>query len=141
MKLVGMLIWLFLFSSPHPSVLLVDTNLKKPAGQTDDFGLEHYTRKQFPIYSTDVAAVAEAAQKAAKMIELQTDFSFDTVLANHTAIILNTDTKLYYKVVTVRVVTLIEEKKVSYDFTLVRLEADRRKAQMKLLDLADYLSK
>ena len=140
MKLFGMLLSLLLVNPPHPLVMLIDTNLKKPAGQTNDFGFEHYSKKQFPVYSTDVAAVALAAEKAAKLIEHQTDFSFDTVLANRTAIVLNSDVEFHYKVITVRVVTEIEEKKVSFDFELVHKEANRRKAQKKLLDFADYLS-
>ena len=36
------------------------------------------------------------------MLERETDFTFDTVMANHTAFILNTEIDHYYKVTTVR---------------------------------------
>ena len=140
MKLVGMLLSLFVFASPSPSFLLVDTELKKPAGQANDFGLEQYTKKKFPIYSADVDAVIEASEKVAKMLEQQKDFTFDTVLANHTAFILNTEVDFFYKVITVRVVTVIE-KGMSFSFELVKKESNSRKMQRRLLDFSDYLSK
>ena len=140
MKLVGMLLSLFVFAGPPPSFLLVDTELKKPAGQANDFGLEQYTKKKFPIYSADVDAVVEASEKVAKMLEQQKDFTFDTVLANRTAIILNTETAFFYKVITVRIVTVVE-KGTSFSFELVKKESNSRKMQRRLLDFSDYLSK
>ena len=140
MKLLGMLLSLFLFDSPPPSFLLVDTEFKKPTSQTDEFGVEQYTRKKFPIYSADVDVVVEASEKVARMLEHQKDFTFDTVLANRTAFILNTETDLFYKVITVRIVTVIE-KGMSYSFELVKKESNARKMQRRLLDFSDYLSK
>jgi hypothetical protein len=141
MKLIGMLLSLVLFNNPPTSIVLIDTELKKPAGQTDDFSFDHYAKKQFPVYSADVKEVAETSEKVARMLEKQNDFTFDTVMANHTAFILNTEEINYYKVVTVRLVTSIEEKSMSFSFELVKQESNTRKMQKKLLDFSDYLSK
>lgn len=141
MKLIGMLLSLLLVTNPHPTVSLIDTGLKNPMSHTDDFTLEHYTKKKFPIYSTDIKAVAEISEKVAKMIWQTTDFSFDTVMANRSCIIINTEMEYNYKVITVRAVTVIEEQHMSFDFELVKRESDIRKAQKRLLDFSGYLLK
>ena len=75
------------------------------------------------------------------MIGHNDEFSFDSVLANRTAVIINTERDGFYKVITVRLVTVIEDLGMSFDFVLVKKESDKRKIQKKLLDFAGYLSK
>jgi hypothetical protein len=139
MKLLGMLLpVLFLHTHPDP-VLLVDTGLKKPVGQTENFTVQHYLQRKFPVYADDLTAINKATDKVAKMLSRESQFNYDTVFANRTVFVLNTTEEYNYKLVTVRAVTLMEDSNTSFDFELVSKESNSRKAQKKVLDFANYL--
>ena len=141
MKLLGMLLSLVLANPSQPTISLIDKNLKKPIGQTHDFNVENYVQRLFPVYADDVSTVAATVDDVVRLIGRDRDFSWDTVRANHSYFILNTEVVDYDKVITIRLGTSVEAIRMSFDFELVKMECDIRKAQRKLLDFADYLSK
>ena len=121
-------------------LLLIDTGFKSPAKSTEDFTWEQYIQKKFPIYAEDREIIIAAAEKTAKKLNSDIPCSiFDTIRANHSNFIIYMQCEPY-KMVTVRIQTTLEEKKMSCDFELIKNEGNSRKAQKKLLDFADYLS-
>ena len=141
MKLLVMLLSIALVKPFQPTIAVIDKNLKKPISQTQDFNVENYMQKQFPVYFDDVKTVAATVDDVVRLIGRNHDFNWDTVRANHSYFILNTETMDNDKVISIRLATPVESIRMSFDFELVRMECDIRKAQRKLLDLADYLSK
>jgi hypothetical protein len=140
MKLIALLLTLTLFHEPPATLIVVDRNLKNPPGYTDDFTIDDYFKRNFPIYSADVDAVIKAAQKTAKIIDQRKEYNgSDTIKANQTTFILTTKSE-EEKTVTVRLITVLEEKDLSFEFVLVRKEDDNRQAQRKLIDFATYLT-
>lgn len=121
-------------------LLIVDMNGKKPMQLASEFSMEQYLLRNFPIYASDLKAVVAATVQAAKRIERKTVCGIsDTVRAAHTLIIIRADCA-NIKNITVRYVTRIEEQNFLCDFELIKKEEDFRKAQIKLVDFADYLS-
>jgi hypothetical protein len=140
MKLIALFLTLTLFHEPPATLIVVDRNLKTPPGYTDDFTIDDYFKRNFPIYSADVDVVIKAAQKTAKIIDQRKEYNgSDTIKANQTTFILTTKSE-EEKTVTVRLITVIEEKDLSFEFVLVRKEDDNRQAQRKLIDFATYLT-
>src|SRR5688500_15896662 len=103
MKPLLLLLLLASFSNPPASIMMIDTELKKPAGSTIDFTIQDYFKRNFPIYSEDLASVIAATETVVKKIGQEgTCYSTDTVRANHTMfIIFNNCENL--KTVTVRI--------------------------------------
>ncbi len=138
MKLFAMLLSVSIVSTDTPGTLVVmDRAMNNPAVYMEDFTLNNYFKKQFPVYTADLDVVVEAAEKAAKILSQSTGEPLAEVIsANHTTfkIAAYQDSKA----VSVRFTTTLENG-VSYSFELVRLETIRT-AQRKLLDLAAYLS-
>jgi hypothetical protein len=137
MKLIAFLLF-FVISTP-PEILVVDTGLKKGLKTTEDFTIEEYFHRNFPIYVDDVTEVIEGVQKIAKIIDRNVQ-CIDTISANRTVIFLQTNCETN-KTISVRLLTKIEGKKMFFDFELVRNETNRRLAQQRLLELASYLER
>jgi hypothetical protein len=140
MKFLSILLCASLFASLPAPLLVIDMNGKKPLRTVSEFSMELYLLRSFPIYATDLKAVIEATEQAAKVIDRKMACNaVDTVRAAHTLVIIRNDCTAR-KRLTVRYVTKIEEQNFLCDFELVRNEEDERKAQQKLLDFSDYLS-
>ena len=137
MKLIAILLF-FALSNP-PEILVVDTGLKKGLKTTEDFTIEEYFHRNFPIYVDDVTEVIEGVQKIAKIIDRNVQ-CIDTISANRTVIFLQTNCETN-KAISVRLLTKIDGKKMFFDFELVRNETNRRMAQQRLLELASYLER
>jgi len=133
---------LLLFSSialSSPGILVIDIGMKHEIKATEDFTIEDYFKKSFPVYADDITAVINATEKIARSIDRNTA-CVDTVYANRTMVYMkkNCDGD---QSISVRFVTKMEDKNMYFDFELVRKETDRRLAQQRLLDFAAYLSK
>lgn len=138
MKLLFVL--LLAFSHAPLTLVVIDMNAKKPIRQTDEFSMEQYMARDFPVYADDLKALAEATEKAAKLINRKTTCeSSDTLTANHTSIIVQV-TCNKGRSITVRYVTEIKEKRFRCDFDLIRHEENARHAQVKLIEFASYLA-
>ena len=137
MKLLFLLLASFAFNH-SPSIFMIDTGMKAEKKTTEDFTLDDYFKRSFPVYVDDINAVIEGAEKIAKAIDRndRCEYSID---ANHTTIYLKKDCE-NTQAFSVRFVTRLENKKMSFDFELFRNE-NRRQAQQRLLDFAAYLSK
>jgi hypothetical protein len=138
MKLLLLALTCFAFNS-SPSILMIDTGMRNEKKTTDDFTIEDYFKRSFPVYADDIKAVIDAAEKMAKTIDRNDQCSY-SIDANHTIIYLKKDCE-NTKAFSVRFVTKLDDKKMYFDFELVRKETDRRQAQQRLLDFASYLSK
>lgn len=134
-----LLLLLLAFVTASPGILMIDTGLKNEIKTTDDFTIEDYFRRSFPIYEEDVAEVIEATEKMAKVIDRNL-LCTDTIRANRTVLYLNMNCETK-KGISVRLLTKIEGKNMFFDFEVVRNEESRRIAQQRLLDLASYLSR
>lgn len=137
MKLLILLIT-FAFTNP-PGILMIDIDLKKEIKTAEEFTIDDYFQKNFPVYAEDIQAVIDGAEKIAKSIDRNEQCEY-SINANHTVIYLkkNCDTDQSFSV---RFVTKLNEQKTYFDFELVRKEKDRRAAQKRLLDFAAYLSR
>lgn len=123
------------------SLLVIDMNGKKPLRRATEFSVDDYLSRSFPVYAADLNAVIDATEKAAKLIDRRRRcHTVDTVRAAHTLIILRTDCTGLENL-TVRYVTRIEEQNFLCDFELIKNAEDFRRAQIKLLDFAGYLSR
>ena len=141
MKLLISLLLLGFLTRPEARLMLIDRNLKQPAVYANDFNFDQYVHRTFPLYVQDLPAVIEAAEKAAKRIEQGIGCNeYDTVDANHTRFIIYADCQRS-KMISVRLVTKIEEQKIWCDFELIRKQDNNRKAQRQLLDFSTYLAK
>ena len=140
MKMILLLASLLIWDKPTAPLLLVDTELKKPAKQVDTFTTEQYLQRGFPVYASDVDALIDAADKVVRQIETAPEcYRIDTIPTAHSVFYLVRDCD-QGRHITVSLVTTVEESGTSYGFTIVKREMDRRKAQQKLLDFAMYLN-
>lgn len=132
------LLALALLHAPSERLTVIDMNLVQPLREVSEFGVDSYFKRQFPIHSTDVQAVATAAKSAAKLLDSKKDFGTDSLLRGATAFVIaiNFDEG---KTITVRITTFLEHDKAVFSFDLLRREGDRRKAQRKLIEFAAYL--
>ena len=137
MKLLILLLAVAFISAPR--ILLIDIGMKNEIKSADDFTIDDYFKKSFPVYADDVQAVIDGTIKMAKTIN-RNEVCADTINANHTMIYLRKDCGSN-QAVSVRFVTKLEGKNTYFDFELVRGETDRRMAQQKLLNLAEYLGR
>ena len=137
MKLFLLLLSMATYSSTP--ILVIDTGLKNEVKLADDFTLEMFFNRTFPLYTEDLDAIIAGTEKLARTID-RGEICRDTIRTNRTNIYLNMhcDEK---KSVTVRYVTTIEGAQQTFDFALFRNEASNRKAQLKLLDFSAYLSR
>lgn len=139
MKLLLLILPFSFLHYPETKFVLIDRQLKKPAIHTEEYTLDQYISRTFPIYTKDITAVIAAAETVAKKLEqkMECDQS-DTVEANHTRFIITSSCQPYQSV-SVRLLTQIEEQKIFFRFELIK-EEDNRKAQRVLLDLSSYLA-
>ena len=140
MKLAVVLLSLSLLSKPPATLIVIDTDLKKPVTHSDNFTVEQYFKKSFPIYSADVDAVIKATEKAAKLIEQETGcYTTDTIKANQTTLFIHTNCEKN-KIISVRLTTRLEASGTTFGFEVVKNEDNKRGAQRKLLDFVNYLA-
>ena len=135
MKLLLFILSLSIFANPR--ILMIDTGLKNDIKRTDDFTIDEYLKRRFPIYADDKKAIAEGILKMAKSIDKSIVVN-ESVGANHTTIHLKVDPEKM-NAVSVRLVTKIEGEQTFFDFNIIQNETDRRMAQRKLIDLLTYL--
>lgn len=123
-----------------PAYLVLDRDLKKPPVHTSSFTTEQYLQRGFPVYVADVEAVTEAIDRAVKAIDKSSACNgVETIFAAHTII------RIFRKCeederFDVMMITKVEEEQTSFSFAVVLQEADIRKAQRKLLDIAMYMN-
>lgn len=121
-------------------LLVIDMEGKKPPQTATSFSADQYLLRTFPIYAADRQAVIEITERAARLLDQKPACGFaDTLWAGHTRLIVKTacDEQL---MVSARYTTDIDELRFSCDFSLIRDGDDLRKAQIRLLNFADYLS-
>lgn len=135
------LIMLFLslhFLTPTRSILVIDRELKNPASYSDDFTVNHYLKKNFPIYSADLNMVIQTTEQILKKAERPINYyTSDTTQVNQTTFIVDKDPG--DKTINVRLTTRLAGKNMSFDFELIRKETNKRKVQRRLLDFISYL--
>ncbi|HZH66378.1 MAG TPA: hypothetical protein VEY10_15905 [Flavisolibacter sp.] len=135
------LIWLLslsFISAPPARLTVIDTNLVHPVTEEEDFTVDSYFKRKFPINSVDLKPVIAAAEKASKLLDSKKVFTSDTLLQGGTTFIITSNND-QYKTITVRLITVLEESRISFSFNLLTEEGDRRKAQRKLADFGAYL--
>ena len=135
------LIWLLslsFISAPPAQLTVIDMNLVQPVTEEKDFTVDSYFKRKFPINSVDLKPVIAAAEKAARLLDSKKVFTTDTLLQGGTTFIITTNNDKY-KTITVRLITALEESRVSFSFNLLTEVADRRKAQQKLVEFGAYL--
>lgn len=137
------LLWLLSFSftiTPPVRLTIIDMNLVQPAREETDFTAASYFKRRFPINSTDVLPVIDAAGKAARLLDSKRAFTTDTLLNAGTTFIITTNND-ESKTITVRLITSLEGGSTTFAFDLLKKESDRRKAQRKLVEFGAYLQK
>lgn len=140
MKLLLLLLSFGFVHHPETRFILIDRQLKKPAIHSEQFTFDQYIGRTFPVYSGDVTAVIAAAELVAKKLEQKMECGqSDTVNANHTCFII-TSTCHPYNSVSVRLLTSIEEQRISCGLELIQKQDNYRKAQRVLLDFSSYLA-
>lgn len=141
MKFLTAIVSLLFLQPTDPSLLVLDKALQKPVAATNIFTPAEYQQHYFPVYASEAAAIIEAADTVVKRMErVPACFQTDTVTAGHTTFLLLQDCGMgpNYSVI---LITSLEESGTSFGFAIVNEEANRRKAQQKLLDFATYLAR
>jgi len=140
MKLLIAFFSLLLLNNPAETLLVVDKDLKKPLGHTNEFTLALYLQRSFPVYASDVPVIVATIDKAVKTLDKgQPCQQVVKLAAEHTSISIAIDCEDTRKI-SVNLITEITEVNTSYSYTLVRNEMDSRKVQRRLLDFATYLT-
>jgi hypothetical protein len=139
MKSLLFLLFVLASNRPPEKIMLVDTRLNAPVTYTDQFTTEDLFKKKFPVYASEVPDLVEATKKLARLIDQgRTCDISDTVRTLHSLIVLNTNC-WDLKTFTVLLKTRVEGTSVS--FPLVWKEANKRKAQTRLIDFTAYLTR
>lgn len=140
MKSVLLFFSLLAFNTKTVSLLVIDMDCKKPPRLSNGFSMEQYLSRHFPIYESDLKAVISATVQAAKLIDRKPACdAVDTLKAAHTLLVVRTECT-NGKRISARYITRIEEQNFLCDFEVLKKAEDFRTAQVKLLDLAAYLS-
>jgi hypothetical protein len=139
MKLLVIAACIFFNSAPS-HLMVLDKNLKKPIRAANEFSIQDYMHRNFPIYATDKEAIIMAADQAAKWIEqVQPCYTADSIQTPNSFFVVVTDCEegMAYSV---RLFTRVAENATVYSFTLVENEPSKRKAQQRLMDFATYIN-
>jgi hypothetical protein len=140
MKLLVAVFPLLLFTSATDTLLIVDKDLRKPVGHTNNFTTQLYLQRNFPVYASETTAIIEATDKAVRWIESEQPCQARTeIKAGHTTITIQVFCDGGKKI-NLTLMTEVEESQTSFSFALARNEYDLRKAQRRLLDFATYIS-
>jgi hypothetical protein len=140
MKSIFVLVLIALLKPAPAKFLVVDRDMKKPVAYASQFTTELYLHRNFPVYTSEVKELVEAADKAVKRLgEGFTCNEFEKIEAGHTSIMIyqRCDDN---KRLSITLVTELEGTKTSFSFALVVNETEIQRAQRKLLDFATYIN-
>lgn len=139
MKFILLFATLSTLCYPPEPILLIDTRLRKQVILADDYSADQLFQHKFPIHSTDLSLIIEKVEDMARKLDKGLECGTrDTIFTGHSIFYISTTCEAY-KIVDIWMRTKVEEQ--TFAFHLVNKESDFRKAQLKLLNFMDYLSK